>query len=229
MIKPYFETKLGKQYHGDCLEIMKEFPDNHFDLCLTDPPYGINMHKNPISATSFGGGNTKKIKPNKYIYKWDEKRVEPKYFHEVKRISKNQMVFGGNYYTDILGISTHWIVWDKKNTLPSLSDCELVWTSFDRKSTKLFDYLQSGLLANEKIIKEHPTTKPVGLIYGILLQYSKENYITIDPFFGSGTTGVACERLGRRWLGIEIEERYCEIAAERIKAESQQGKLFETI
>ena len=118
--------------------------------------------------------------------------------------------------------------WDKINTMPSFSDGELIYTTIKRNSVKKIIYEWNGLMGKEKE-RFHSTQKPIDLIYIILKKYTKSNYSIIDPFFGSGTTAVACERLGRQWVGIEINEKYCQIAAERILAESQQGKLFETI
>ena len=208
-MKPYFETKLGKLYHGDCLEIMPELEP--VDLVLTDPPYGINMDK------GFGGfgGFGKPIARKQYPDSWDSERPSKEYFDSILKISKSALIFGGNYFADLLPISTHWLVWDKLNTMPTFGDCELIWTSIDRKSVKKYTCQYNGLLGKEGV-RVHPTQKPTKLIIRLLDNYSKEKDLILDPFLGSGTTAIACERLNRRWIGIETSEEYCEIAAKRI-------------
>ena len=134
------------------------------------------------------------------------------------------MIFGGNYFADILPVSTHWVVWDKLNTMPTFSDCELAWTNSDRKSVKKITQEYNGLLGKEKD-RQHATQKPVALMEKILEMYRKHETI-LDPFMGSGTTGVACMNLSRKFIGIEIDERYFNIACERIENTQRQKKLF---
>ena len=219
-IKPYFETELGVLYNADCLDVMAKMPDKCVDLVLTDPPYGIKADK------GFGGfgGFGKPIARRKYNDNWDNERPQKVIFDNMLRLSVLSIIFGGNYFADILPISTHWLVWDKLNTMPTFGDCELAYTSSNRKSVKKYTVEYNGLLG-QKDIRQHPTQKPVLIMSKIISDYSKDSDIIGDFYLGSGTTAVACEQLGRKWIGIEISEKYCEIAKKRIKYESSQGKF----
>lgn len=217
---PYFETELGKLYHGDCVEILPELKP--VDLVLTDPPYGIDADR------GVGGFGIRPDIAKKYNAVWDNRRPTKKTFNAILKSGRIVILFGGNFFADILPPSTHWIVWDKtggikfKNTY---SDCELAWTNSGKKSVKKYIVIQQGFVAAEKT-RYHPTQKPVSLFMMILKDYLLASGNVFDPFLGSGTTAIACERLNRRWIGIEISEEYCEIAAKRIERETQQMKLF---
>jgi DNA modification methylase len=215
--KPYYETDLGKLYHSDCLEILPHLEP--VDLVLTDPPYGVKMDK---GFEGFGGFGPP-IARRQYADNWDCSRPDKKVFDLILSISKSALIFGGNFFADILPQSKHWIVWDKKNTMPTFGDCELIYTNIDRKSVKKYTCEYNGLLGKEGE-RVHPTQKPIKLFISLIEDY--QGNVVLDPFLGSGTTAVACERLKRRWIGIEIEEKYCEIAAKRIEAERKQLKLF---
>ena len=215
----YFETENGILYCGDCLEIMKKFPENSVDLVITDPPYGIKADK---GVGGYGIGRYSRYEGN-----WDQKRPSKEVFDNILRVGRDFLIFGANYFSDLLPQMTHWIFWDKKGCYPfknPYSDGELIGTSFSRKNTKKVVYIQQGFISQEKTKRFHPTQKPVKLIEMLLLEYSKENWLILDPFLGSGTTAVAAERLKRRWIGIEIEEKYCQIAKERIS--NLQQMLF---
>jgi len=211
-IKPYFETELGVLYNADCLDVMAKMPDKCVDLVLTDPPYGINMDINLAK------------KNGKYGYKhygytnWDNKT--PKNFNEILRISKNQIIWGGNYFTDKLPASMGWIIWDKGQRDFSLADGEMAWTSYKR-AMRIFSISRAKAMTDGKV---HPTQKSLDIIVKCI-NWSKTEDLIFDPFLGSGTTAVACEQLGRKWIGVEISEKYCEIAKKRIKYESSQGKF----
>jgi len=210
----YPEDFINKIICGDSLELMRDIPDKSIDLCLTDPPYGIKRDK------GFGGfgGFGKPIARRQYNDCWDNKRPDKIYFDEILRISKNVLIFGGNYFADILPQGKHWIVWDKLNTMPTFSDCELIWTNIKRNSVKKITYQYNGLLGKEKE-RYHPTQKPLKLIEELIKKYTKENDLILDPFLGSGTTAVAAKNLGRRLIGIEISEKYCEVARRRLGQE----------
>ena len=213
----YPEDFINKIICGDSLELMRDIPDKSIDLCLTDPPYGIKRDK------GFGGfegfrGFGKPIARRQYNDCWDNKRPDKIYFDEILRISKNVLIFGGNYFADILPQGKHWIVWDKLNTMPTFSDCELIWTNIKRNSVKKITYQYNGLLGKEKE-RYHPTQKPIKLIEELIKKYTKENDLILDPFLGSGTTAVAAKNLGRRLIGIEISEKYCEVARRRLGQE----------
>ena len=199
---------------GDCLEIMKWIPDKSVNLVLTDPPYGINVIGGNKPFGSIGGNNI--VKANKYnpIIN-DDIKID---LSELFRVSKNQIIFGGNYFN--LPTSKGWIVWDKKKKNDwndNFSDGELAWTSFD-KPLKIYRYLFMGCLQEGKREKRaHPTQKPLPLFKWILEKYSQPNDVILDPFLGSGTTAVACLELNRHFIGIELSSEYCEIAKKRIR------------
>lgn len=195
---------------GDCLIEMKKIPNKSIDLCLTDPPYGIGAEK----GTSGFGKCKQKVRH--YMDKWEKPPKEV--FDEIQRISKNAIIFGGNYFTNYLPQNDHWIVWDKIGEIKfnnPFSKCELAWTNINKKMVEKYTLIQQGFIGKEKI-GLHPTQKPVPLFRWILEKYSKKGVLILDPFMGSGTTGVACKELGRDFIGIEISSEYCEIARRRI-------------
>jgi DNA modification methylase len=216
--KPYHETELGRLYHGDCLEILPHL--EKVDLVLTDPPYGINR------CCGMGGGgyslNGNKRNPSVYEGGWDKESVDEKTIKLILSKSDKSIIWGGNYFSNFLPASRKWLIWDKQQTMPSFSDAEIAWTNLDGTSTKMITYRSCGYISEEKE-RYHPTQKPVAVFKWCLGFYDGS---VIDPFFGVGTTALACERLKRRWIGIEIEEKYCEIAAKRIELERKQLKLF---
>jgi len=209
----YPDDFINKIICGDCLEVMKEMPDKCVDLVLTDPPYGIN--ENPYRVANRG-----KLAKTRYYgeWDWDKERIEKKHFDEIFRISKNQIIFGGNYYLDYLHPTSCFIVWDKDNFGNDFADCELAWTSF-KSAVRIFKWRWSGMLQeymSNKEIRQHPTQKPLALFTWILKKYSKESDLILDPFLGSGTTAEACKLLHRNFIGIEINPEYCKIAEERL-------------
>ena len=224
VLKPYYENENGKLYHGDCEEIMPKL--EKVDLVLTDPPYGIgeaagkNKSRGKIAKAKDYGSDT-----------WDNKTPSKECFEIILKSAEHHIIFGGNYFIESLQNSPCWIVWDKDNGKSDFADSELAWTNF-KTAVRNFKYRWAGMLqensGKHKEKRYHPTQKPVGLFKQILLKYAKENQTILDPFFGSGTTGLACEELGMglKWIGIEKEEKYCEIAAKRIEAENRQLKLF---
>lgn len=199
----------------DCLDFMKTLPSKCIDLVLTDPPYGINIGK---QAMGKGGGVAKHNDYGKV--EWDSEIPSKEVFYEIKRISKNQIIFGGNYFVEYLENSPCWIVWDKDNGETDFADCELAWTSF-KTAVRKFRFRWSGMLQENmrnKEIRFHPTQKPVELMGWILKNYSKDTDIIFDPFLGSGSTALACKMLNRNYIGCEISKEYCDIAEQRIKA-----------
>ena len=219
--------KVNKIYNADCLDILKQLPDNYFDLCLCDPPYGIKMAKNTniCSKTDFYGKNQKGfyVKEIHKTKEWDNKRPSKIYFDEICRVSKNQIIFGGNYFADYLKPSRGWIFWDKKehsNQGQNFADGELAYTSFDGWIG--LDYVNNS--KNDK--KMHPTQKPLKLFEMILNDYSKENDLVLDCFSGSGTTAIACHNLNRRFICIERDTDYYNASVERLKIAQSQLKLL---
>lgn len=210
----YPEDFINKIICGDCLVEMKKYPDKYFDLVITDPPYGIGeaAGKNKsrgLLAVSKDYGNAD----------WDNQIPSKEYFDEMIRISKNQIIFGGNYFVEYLTNSSCWLVWDKDNGATDFADCELAWTSF-KTAVRKFKWKWQGMLQENmggaKEIRQHPTQKPVPLMEWILVNYSKPTDIILDPFAGSGSTLVAAKKLQRPFVGIEISPDYVKIANQRL-------------
>jgi len=183
-------------FQGDCLEVMKGIPDKSIDLVVTDPPYGIGIAKNPFRQ--------------KFAKKeWDTFTPTKEYFDGIFRISKNQIIWGGNYFSQFLPTSRCFYVWDKVQPEKfSSAMCEQAWVS-KQSPAKLF---KQRVVSFEKF---HPTTKPVNLMEWCL-QFFPEAQTILDPFAGSGTTGVAAKNLNRNCILIEKEPEYCEIIKKRI-------------
>jgi site-specific DNA-methyltransferase (adenine-specific) len=209
---------INKIIQGDCLEVMKELPDKSIDLILTDPPYGINVIKSTYQNKKTKPGKSLAHKRN-YNDQWDASIPGKQYFEEMMRISKNQIIFGGNYFVEYLTNSPCWIVWDKDNGENDFADCELAWTSF-KSAVRKFKYRWNGMLQENMKNKEarfHPTQKPVALMEWILQNYSTADDVVLDCFSGGGSTLVASQKLGRKFIGIEISPAYCEIARQRLR------------
>jgi len=230
---------LNKIILGDCLDVMREMPDKCVDLVLTDPPYGIGeaAGKNRTRGSSAGANKWKGsrnttgvgVPSTDFGYsEWDDKIPSPEHFREILRVSKNQIIFGGNYFIEHLSNSPCWLVWDKDNGTTDFADCELAWTSF-KTAVRKFKYRWNGMLQEDMKNKEkriHPTQKPVALFEWILKLYSKPGDIILDPFLGSGTTVAACINLERQYIGIEISPDYVFAAEQRIKKATAQRRMF---
>jgi len=230
--------EVDRIYCGDCLDLMREMPDKGVDLVLTDPPYGIgeSNEKNLSRGKPFGSkrdrpGSSRVAGAKNYgSFEWDASRVSREYISEIRRVSENQIIFGGNYYADLLDPSSCWLVWDKDNS-GDFADCELAWTSF-KTAVRKFKWRWNGMLQEDMRHKEeriHPTQKPVPLFLQILEKYSKPGDLVLDPFLGSGTTAIACLRTGRHFIGIEKHEPYFIMAQERIDKERAQVRLFDAL
>lgn len=195
---------------GDCLEVMKTLADNSIDCVITDPPYGINENPSKIAS------RVKLAEPLDYgFFDWDKERVSADVFAEMKRISKHQIIFGGNYYTDYLTPSASWIIWDKLNS-GDFADCEMAWTSH-KKAIRKFSYMWNGMLKAKPETRFHPTQKPVDLMRWIVRNYTEPTDLILDPFAGAFTTGIACILEKRDFIGIEINPFYVELGEARIK------------
>ena len=207
---------------GDCLEIMRGMPDASVDAVITDPPYGIGESSDKIASRNVfrkGKSNARAAQKNYGVFNWDNERLSQTHFQIMRRVSKHQIIFGGNYYTDYLTPSASWIVWDKLNGTNDFADCEMAWTSH-KKAARMFRYMWNGMLKQKPEQRFHPTQKPLDLMLWIIERYTDEGDTILDCFMGSGTTGVACARLNRNFIGIEINPQYFEIAQRRI-AEAQ--------
>lgn len=210
-----WQDMIGNVCWGDCLDFLKLIPDKSIDLVVTDPPYGIGIDGQKKSVCNNPKHNRKKHE----FLGWDKEIPRKEYFDEIFRISKNQIIFGANYFIKYLyGEHKGWIIWDKGQHGLTMSDCEIIYSSFDCP-TRIVTYNRVELLKDNS---KHPTQKPLELMRWILVNYSKKTDLICDPFLGSGTTARACKDLGRRWIGIEKEYKYCLISEERLK----QGNLF---
>ena len=197
---------------GDCLDLMKEIPDKSIDLVITDPPYGLG------DRLSDGGGKFNDT-PMANLYReteWEDVAPSKDLINELFRISKDQIICGGNYFD--LPPTRCFLVWDKQNYLPKMSQCEFIWTSFD-KPAKIFSYPSTDLM------RFHPTQKPVKLFEWIIKNYAKEGDTICDPFFGSGSSLVAAVRMGHPFIGFEKEQSYFDAAQIRINNAKAQGKI----
>jgi DNA modification methylase len=204
---PYYQDEAVTIYHGDCREILPKLAP--FDLLLTDPPYGIKA-----SNMTMGKGQSSKPKRFRIANKdWDSER--PDILH-LLGVCESKCIWGGNYFTDLLAPTNHWLVWHKKNDGRSFSECEFAWTDFGKQARHFaWSWVHGG---EEKL---HKTQKPVALMRWCL-SFAPDAETILDPFAGSGTTGVAAKLEGRKATLIELDERYCEIAANRLS----QGVLF---
>ena len=205
-MKPYYTDDYATIYHGDCLEVAPSL--GRFDLVLTDPPYGIGLDR------GMGVGGKAGIiprNPRRYVGGWD-KDIPADAILMAVGMADYCIIWGGQYFAGFLPPMKKWIVWDKENTMPTYSDAELAWTTLPGVSLKMFRQSGNGLLAVEKD-RFHPTQKPVALMRWCI-ELAGEAHAIFDPFMGSGTT--AAKQLNRRAVGIEKEERYCEIAAKRL-------------
>lgn len=214
-----FENKI---LNADCLDILKQLPDKCIDLVLTDPPYGIDYGGQLIKGEEFKFNTNKHGWRNFGNNEWDKERPSEEIFKEILRVSKNQIIWGGNYFADLLPASQGWLVWNKGQRDFSLADGELAWTSFDR-ALRMFDYSRAKALQDGKI---HPTQKPLQLMQWCLEKGSKEGDLVLDCFSGSGTTAIACHNLKRRFVCIEKDFDYWKASCKRLEDHQRQGVLF---
>lgn len=195
---------------GDSLDLMRLIPDNAIDLCLTDPPFGIGIDG---QKRSINKNNPKANRKAHEFMGWDNAIPTKEYFDELIRISKNQIIFGGNYFS--LPPSRGWIFWDKGQRGLTMSDGELAWTSFDKPMRAVtFNRVE---IKGRETKTHHPTQKPLELMRWCLENYAKDSQLIIDPFGGSGTTARACKDYGKDFIIIDKEEKYCEIMEKRLE------------
>lgn len=224
MIKPYYEDKYCTIYHGDCREILPQLPK--VDLVLTDPPYGIEYKSghNTGYKTKRKGWDEYRRQDNFAPIAGDDKPFDPNLLLQFPKL----ILFGANYFASRLPDSKCWIVWDKKCGKPDLqADCELIWTNL-KKPSRIYSHMWRGICrAGEENVtngpKLHPHQKPVALLR-YLIEMSETDGLILDPFMGSGSVLVAAQGVNRKAIGIEIEEKYCEIAVKRLAQEVLEFK-----
>lgn len=202
-------------YNMDCIQGMKEFPDKYFDLAIVDPPYGINLNNNI--------GRRKGDKPSNYpkTY-WDKEIPKQEYFDELFRVSKKQIVWGGNYFP--LPPNKCFIVWRKPQISEnvSFSMLEYAWTNLEGTSKEWIG------MSNEKD-RIHASQKPVALYEWILSKYANDGDIILDTHVGSASSLIACHRTRHKFVGFELDEYYYKMASERLLQEQQQMTIFDFI
>ena len=203
-------------YLGDCLEILPTL--GRVDAVVTDPPYGIG--ENAVRVASRG----KLAVPKDYgEFYWDRVPCSDEQISAMRSCSRHQIIFGGNYFN--LPPTSCWLVWDKLNGNNDFADCELAWTNLP-KAIRRIAWLWNGMIRKDHEERYHPTQKPVGVMAWCIGHLPTEAQNILDPFMGSGTTGVACAKLGRKFIGIEIEPKYFKIACKRIEDAYRQGDMF---
>jgi site-specific DNA-methyltransferase (adenine-specific) len=202
-------------YNEDCVEGLKRFSDNHFDLAIVDPPYGIGFSSKKQSNFGKGGIN--------HEYKeWDEGIPKAEYWEQLFRVSKNQIVWGANYMTEYLKPSRCWVSWYKMQEF-STNEFELAWTSFDETS-KQFNLSRVQAYAGSN--KIHPTEKPIKLYDWCLNKFAKEGDLILDTHLGSGSIRIACQKGGFNFTGFEIDKDYYEAQEKRFKDFVSQLRMF---
>jgi site-specific DNA-methyltransferase (adenine-specific) len=214
-------------YNCDNMEFMKNIPDKYYDLAIVDPPYGINADKHQLIET---GGKAKAKKTQYHIGNWDSSAPEKHYFNELKRISKNQIIWGANHFIENIpnANSSCWIVWNKINGENNFADCELAHTTI-KGSVRMFEFKWQGMLQGDmknKEIRIHPTQKPVALYKWILDKYAKQGDKIFDSHLGSMSIAIACHDYGFELDGCELDTEYFEKGIQRVKSHISQLKLF---
>ena len=210
-------------YLGSCEDILPTLP--RVDAVVTDPPYGIGADSSMAKASGFQGGGMKAPKGVYEATNWDSAPIDPELLRRVRDAGRWQIIFGGNYYD--CPPTKCWLVWDKM-TNGHFADCELAWTNLP-KAVRLIRYMWNGMLREKGAQRgDHPTQKPLEVMKWCIGHLPEPNETILDPFMGSGTTGVAAIQMGRKFIGIEREERYFEAACRRIReaAGEDMGPLF---
>jgi DNA modification methylase len=204
-------------YLGDCREILPTL--GKVDAVVTDPPYGIGE----AAGKNASRGNLA-IARDYGDARWDDAPIPPDLMDMVGAAGQWLIIFGGNFYE--FPASSCWLVWDKENGANDFADCELAWTNLP-KAVRRIKFMWNGMLrANGERRGDHPTQKPIGVMKWAIEQLPADAQTILDPFMGSGTTGVAAVKLGRKFIGIEIEPKYFDIACKRIQAALDAPDLF---
>jgi site-specific DNA-methyltransferase (adenine-specific) len=198
------------------MEIMKDIPDKYFELAIVDPEYGIGMDGGNVGYKGFNNFEKKS---------WDNKRPDKKYFIELRRVSQNQIIWGGNYFADLLNPTRCFLIWDKGEGFKNrtYAEAELAWTSFDA-NVKIFKH--DPLAKGDYKGKIHPTQKPVALYRWLLQNYAKTGDKIIDTHSGSGSLACACHLEKFDFLAIELDEDYYRDSVKRLDELKSQGVLF---
>jgi len=202
-------------YNMDCMDYMRDLPDNAFDLAIVDPPYGLRRHQR---------NDNNNLNNRFHTCTWD---LKPKklYFDELFRISKNQIIFGANNFS--IPPSEYFFIWDKQQTVENFSSAEFAWVSEGLgKPAKIYRYGINRHNAEERGYKIHPTQKPIALYSWALRTYARQNQSIIDTHLGSGSSAIAAHYFGCDFVGLEIDEGYYLSALNRFENETRQLAMF---
>ncbi len=220
------EERIGGQrlIQGDCLAVMPLL--GRVDAVVTDPPFGIKRDKGfgQGGSAEWGGFYARREGVKRYAGAWDAQRPPVAFFEAALGISDLAIIWGGQFFADMLPPQGKWLWWDKCQTMPSFGDGEMAWTNLSGDAPKKFVYSNNGLMAREKN-RVHPTQKPVALMEWCL-GFLPDAKTILDPFLGSGTTLVACQKLGRSGIGIELDPDYFDIACRRVDEATRQPDMF---
>ena len=224
---------------ADCMDVMRRFPDGYFDIAITDPPYGINMgHTCGVGGGGYNRyfGGYKGVRRSgqqpskaKFYHPFDDSAApDGEYFAELMRVSKAQIIWGGNFFLDYLGKASCMIVWDKGRRGMDQADCEIAWTSLPSQS-RIYEFKWNGMLQGDMKNKEHrihPTQKPVALYRWLIDRFTKPTDIILDTHVGSASSLIAAQALNRRFVGCELDSYYYQEALKRFQTESAQLTMF---
>ena len=208
-------------YLGDCMDILPTL--DKVDAVITDPPYGIGADKGKKGAIPFKGGKAYEMAHHPEN-DWDKTRPPIDLLQSIVCAGDVAIIWGGNYFADCFTPQGKWLWWDKCQTMPTYGDGELAWTNLSGTTPKKFVWANNKIIA-DRTPRHHPTQKPLELMKWCIEQAGHPKTI-LDPFMGSGTTGVAATQMGRKFIGIEREPKYFDIACERIEAASKQVDMF---
>jgi site-specific DNA-methyltransferase (adenine-specific) len=220
-------------FNMDCMDGMKQFPDKYFDLAIVDPPYGIGgmtMNYTKSGAVRTHGHCAAKRRDYRKQSEWDIKPNQS-YFDELFRVSQHQIIWGGNYFADMIPPSKSFICWDKRcndSMRNDFSDCEYAWTDFG--VARMFRFVWNGMIQGNMKNKEerfHPTQKPVALYEWCLNNYAKQGYKILDTHVGSASSLIACHKLGFDYVGFELDPDYFKVSADRLESVKAQTSIFD--
>ena len=215
-------NKIGQaELHNiDCMAYMATLPDKAFDLAIVDPPYGINiLHSGGLGTNCDNKKHNRKYHERK---NWDKEKPNKKYFEELMRVSKNQIIWGANYFVQHLTSSMGWVFWDKGQDL-SMSDGELAYTSFNKALRRIIINRGQLMVEGGTI---HPTQKPIKLYEWLLTNYAEKGQKILDTHLGSGSIAVACNNLGFNLVGCELDQDYYKAACDRVNKATAQERMF---
>lgn len=222
-----FAVGSSRVYQADCMDLLRQTPDKYYSLCIVDPPYGMGIGQRVGGGKAFGKDRGRSIIAPKIYRGFDDSQIPGAgYFQELKRVSANQIIFGGNYFIQHLENTPCFVVWDKDRT-GNFADAELAWTSF-KSPTKIFRFRWNGLLQQDMKNKEeriHPTHKPVALYRWLLKNYAKPGDKILDTHLGSGSSRIAAHEAGHDFVGFELDKDYFEAQEKRFQKYLSQQVL----